>query len=260
MRSAVVLSCLLATDNGLQLAEAQVNGHSLTNGYDEAPASTSNHHPAVEVLCGPLLNYKGTSLFGEQIIWRGSVLIVTKAGARQPRLGLESLHSGDQVGQYWGQNWTFEGIKLYEDPTKGFWRFELQLPLGPSETRCRYTIRDMNVANEGAKNAWKAFVVPSATESMRIMFHSCNGFSVGTDEDAWSGPALWSDVMRLHGERPFHVMIGGGDQIYNDGVRVDGPLKQWAAIGNPKKRGDHPFDDKLRVECDKYYFQNYVRW
>lgn len=93
-----------------------------------------------------------------------------------------------------------------------------------------------------------------------VMFHSCNGFSVGTDEDAWSGPALWNDVMRRHAEVPFHVMLGGGDQIYNDGIRVHGPLATWTSIGNPKKRRDYDFPEKLRAECDDYYLKNYIRW
>lgn len=92
------------------------------------------------------------------------------------------------------------------------------------------------------------------------MFHSCNGFSVGTDEEAWSGPALWNDVLRRHAEVPFHVMIGGGDQIYNDGIRVHGPLREWTEIGNPKKRRDYPFPEKLRADCDDYYLNNYIRW
>ena len=95
---------------------------------------------------------------------------------------------------------------------------------------------------------------------MRIMFHSCNGFSVGTDEEAWSGPALWNDVLRVHEAKPFHVMIGGGDQIYNDGVRVTGPLRSWTEIANPKKRRDFEFKEELRAACDDFYFKNYVRW
>lgn len=103
-------------------------------------------------------------------------------------------------------------------------------------------------------------MVPAAQDSMRIMFHSCNGFSVGTDEDFWSGPALWNDVLRTHDQKAFHVMIGGGDQIYNDGVRVKGPLKPWTDIQNPRKRRDFPFGEKMRAECDAYYFENYARW
>jgi len=55
-------------------------------------------------------------------------------------------------------------------------------------------------------------------------------------------------------------MIGGGDQIYNDGVKVNGPLKPWVNIGNPHKRRHYPFDNKMRAECDQYYYDNYVRW
>lgn len=75
-----------------------------------------------------------------------------------------------------------------------------------------------------------------------------------------AGPALWNDVLRTHEKRPFHVMIGGGDQIYNDGVRVNGPLKPWTDIKTPHKRRAFPFDNKMRTDCDEYYFQNYVRW
>lgn len=74
------------------------------------------------------------------------------------------------------------------------------------------------------------------------------------------GPVLWNDVLRTHQQRPFHVMIGGGDQIYNDSVRVTGPLKDWTAISNPRKRRDYPFGGQMRDQCDKYYFENYVRW
>lgn len=55
-------------------------------------------------------------------------------------------------------------------------------------------------------------------------------------------------------------MLGGGDQIYNDGVRVDGPLKPWTDISNPHKRREFPFNEELRAKCDTYYFNNYVRW
>lgn len=95
---------------------------------------------------------------------------------------------------------------------------------------------------------------------MRVMFHSCNGFSVGVDVDAWSGPALWNDVLRIHEQKPFHVMIGGGDQIYNDSVRVSGPLKEWTDEKNLVRRRQYPFPEELRARCDEFYFKNYVRW
>lgn len=151
-------------------------------------------------------------------------------------------------------------MKLYEDPKKAFWRFKLELPFQQYEARWEYELHHV-FSNLGKKtDKPQTFVVPSISQSMRILFHSCNGFSVGTDIEAFSGPALWNDVLRMHDQQPFHVMIGGGDQIYNDGVRVDGPLKPWTDIGNPHKRREYPFGEKMRAECDEYYYTNYVRW
>ncbi len=65
---------------------------------------------------------------------------------------------------------------------------------------------------------------------MRILFFSCNGFSLDVKLEDFVGPALWNDVSRgtcpaldqeripiprpiVHSQRPFHVMIGGCDQV-----------------------------------------------
>ena len=249
-------------------------------GYGNGPSisTTSND---IEVLCGPLLNYK--SLRNTQSntpVWHGTVLIVTKPGKRQPQLQLKFANfvrdadgsrqrSADGNNDHGNGDLTaalkersIQGIKLYADPVKTFWRFDLDLPLQESEARWEYTIPRMFYTSGVIPRASSSyiFVVPGVSQSMRIMFHSCNGFSVGTDENAWSGPALWNDVLRVHEQRPFHVMIGGGDQIYNDGVRVAGPLRAWTDISNPKKRREYPFDRKLRDDCDLYYFNNYIKW
>jgi hypothetical protein len=48
-----------------------------------------------------------------------------------------------------------------------------------------------------------------------------------------AGPCLWNNVLELHAKRPFHCMIGGGDQIYNDGVRVS--RSWWARISTGER-------------------------
>jgi hypothetical protein len=98
-----------------------------------------------------------------------------------------------------------KGIKLYSDPLHTFWRFDLQVPMQEAELHCEYSIPGLTFS-QGTKTDKQSFFVPSKLESMRVMFHSCNGFSVGTDEEAWSGPALWNDVLRVHKKTPFHVM------------------------------------------------------
>ncbi|CAG8154999.1 unnamed protein product [Penicillium olsonii] len=226
----------------------------LSNGGGEPTATSSGF----ELISGPLINLKNMH-YQSTTVWHGSVLIVTKPGQEKPQLRLRQLGSMDgQTGS--SQPQTVEGLKLYEDPEKAFWRFSLAVPVEKFEARWEYDIPGLyNGSGDQVQAPWE-FVVPAEEQSMRIMFHSCNGFSVGTDMNAWVGPNLWNDVMRVHGEKPFHVMVGGGDQIYNDGIRVDGPLKPWTAIGNPHKRRNHDFNNQMRSDCDDYYYANYVRW
>jgi hypothetical protein len=216
-----------------------------------------------EVLVGPLLNYRRMGNELGAPTWHGSVLVVTTPGERNPQLTLSPagpVLESDGTAQFTSGSGVFRGEKLYEDPDKAFWRFRIHLPFQEFEARWQYEIRGLTREDRITTEKPQHFAVPSTSQSMRIMFHSCNGFSVGTDVEAWSGPALWNDVLRMHDQKPFHVMIGGGDQIYNDGVRVDGPLRAWTDISNPHKRREYPFGEQMRADCDGYYFNNYVKW
>lgn len=244
---------------------------------DEADQTQAFPQDGNTIACGPLLNYKhmdGTH-------WHGSVLVVTKGGGKEPTapptLVIRRAGSGDALNSEAGASVNghnensaegfsnasgavqVQGICLYSDPRNTFWRFNLDVELEQGEVKWEYALPGLRFVSK-TKPRVNSFYVPAVTESMRIMFHSCNGFSVGTDEEAWSGAALWNDVVRRHKEVPFHVMIGGGDQIYNDGIRVNGPLRDWTSIGNPKKRREFPFPEKLRSDCDDYYLKNYLRW
>lgn len=249
----------------------------LNTGLNAGSNTESNAATPLSVLCGPLLNY--CSMSDAQTAtprWHGSVLLVTKPADRAPKLRLRPLGPDQTRGRNDGETYTstddddgastrpqtVTGYKLYSDPLRAFWRMDLNVPLQSSEASWEYTIEGVQFESGDAKpsRSTRTFWVPSKHESMRIMFHSCNGFSVGADVDLWSGPALWNDVLRVHAEKPFHVMIGGGDQIYNDGVRVTGPLKAWTSINNPHKRREHPFPETMRADCDAFYYNNYQRW
>lgn len=219
---------------GFETSQAESNGHGETLDIKN-PQSTGNDHLNAEStsadnnLGGLALNagVKGTSI-----------------GDTNPNEALTKV----------------EGTKLYSDSQNTFFRFEISVPMLPAEQKISYTISDLHFPIDVKKTGSQHFYVPAKTESMRIMFHSCNGFSVGTDEDAWSGACLWNDVLRVHEKTPFHVMLGGGDQIYNDGIRVHGPLRKWTDVKNPLKRREYPFPESLRIECDDYYVKNYTQW
>ena len=247
------------------------------NGYDTG-SGAAKIDAGLELVCGPLLNYKWTSNSERSPpTWFGSVLVVARPGTHQPRLFLKCLgriqgeldHNLQLQSRAGNRNVNSsqgeiskDGIRLYADPVAVFWRFDIEARIQQHEACWEYTIPDLHHPSgttPGLVPPCK-FYVPALSQSMRVMFHSCNGFSVGTDLDTWKGPELWHDVLRVHESKPFHVMIGGGDQIYNDGVRVSGPLRAWTNINNPKKRREYPFDELLRNECDRFYFDNYIRW
>jgi hypothetical protein len=241
------------------------------NGSPQDAPVLGSEEPAdgKDIVCGPLLNYRRM----DDGRWHGSVLIVVKGGGRevlfQPSLILRRVGAAGQLPSAEGQadgavndetgGTSVESQRLYSDPRNTFWSFDIVVPIEPTEVKYEYFVPELRFSSEH-KPRTNSFFVPAATESMRIMFHSCNGFSVGTDEAAWSGPCLWNDVIRKHQATPYHVMVGGGDQIYNDGIRVNGPLRPWTEIRNPQKRRDYPFPEKLRAECDDYYLKNYIRW
>ncbi|KAG5982668.1 hypothetical protein E4U55_001550 [Claviceps digitariae] len=252
----------------ITIPAAQPNGQEAVDG-----GSGELQVDGKEIVCGPLLNYR----YMEQNRWYGSVMVVAKGGGKdilyQPLLvlrrvgvakklapGASPQHGANgSVDQGESHETEFGARRLYSDHRNTFWVFEIEVPIEAEEIKYEYVIPDVRYSREH-KPRVNNFFVPAADESMRVMFHSCNGFSVGTDEEAFSGAPLWKDVMRKHQEAPFHVMLGGGDQIYNDGIRVSGPLRPWTDIGNPKKRAEYPFPESLRSDCDDYYLKNYIRW
>lgn len=246
------------------------------NGIGNGP-QVRGTNDGLEIVCGPLLNYKHMSNeFSDHPQWHGSVLIVTPPGQQPGQLSLHctgawtgaaaATNGNGHVNGYGNgtsasQERTFPAERLYEDPKKAFWRYVIDVPFQEQESTWQYSIPNM-ISSKDKTPIQKPlrFVVPSRHESMRIMFHSCNGFSVGTDMKTWTGPVLWKDVLRVHNEQPLHIMIGGGDQIYNDSVRVDGPLRPWTDISSPRKRREFPFNEEMRKKCDDFYYDNYVRW
>jgi hypothetical protein len=137
--------------------------------------------------------------------WVGSALVVTAGGGKtQPIVPTANLWRADGGGKREGVA-VIEGVCLCSDTRNTFWRFDLVVEMDDVETKWEYELPGLRFASS-TKPRVNNFFVPALHESMRIMFHSCNGFSVGTDEAAWSGLALWNDVLRKHEERPFHVM------------------------------------------------------
>ncbi|ETN36833.1 uncharacterized protein HMPREF1541_07820 [Cyphellophora europaea CBS 101466] len=161
----------------------------------------------------------------------------------------------DQDGEAVGKYQEVQAARLYADPDRDvtFWRFNIEVELGETGQHIAYRI---------SRGASSGFWVPARGTSMNIMFHSCNGFSLSVNPDQFSGPdPLWRDVLNVHQTRPFHVMIGGGDQIYNDRVTTETRLfSDWLKIRNPQHKHNAPFTKDMQEELESFYLNRYCMW
>lgn len=156
---------------------------------------------------------------------------------------------GEKMGRYRD----VRGFRLHAERGCTFWRFNIEVQLRDQQQRIAYRI------NRGPSTG---FWVPARDQQMNIMFHSCNGFSLSVKSDDLSGPdPMWRDVLNTHQTQPFHVMIGGGDQIYNDAVmRQTDIFKQWLEIKNPLHKHNAPFTTDLQDELESFYLERYCMW
>ena len=156
-------------------------------------------------------------------------------------------------GEKVGRHKEVKGHRLHMERGVTFWRFNIEVQLGSEETRVAYRI------NKGPPIG---FWVPAENQAMNVMFHSCNGFSSSVDSDLFSGPdPLWRDVLGAHQKRPFHVMVGGGDQIYNDIVMNESrSFGEWLSMRNPVEKHHAHFTEEMQDELEHFYLTRYAMW
>ncbi|KAA8634643.1 hypothetical protein SMACR_02939 [Sordaria macrospora] len=156
---------------------------------------------------------------------------------------------GEKAGKYKD----VRGFRLHAERGYTFWRFNIEVELREKQQRIAYRI------NRGPATG---FWVPAKGQAMNIMFHSCNGFSLSVDPNQFSGPdPMWRDVLNTHQSQPFHVMIGGGDQIYNDKCMQETELfKEWLMIKNPLSKHNTPFSAEMQDELERFYLERYAMW
>ncbi|KAL4811294.1 hypothetical protein BDV18DRAFT_129068 [Aspergillus unguis] len=173
-------------------------------------------------------------------------------GFKQP-VPANRLHSldGESVGMYK----EIPGFRLYADPGRDvtFWRFNIEIELGNKQQRIAYRL------NQGPAIG---FWVPARGQSMNIMYHSGNGFTPGVDSNKFCGPdPLWRDVLNEHQTRPFHVMVGGGDQIFNDKVTTESAhFQEWLKIKDVSEKYETQLNPEFKNELENAYLENYSRW
>ena len=160
-----------------------------------------------------------------------------------------SVMDGEKANKYR----QVRGCRLLCEGGVTFWRFSISVELVSQQKRVAYRIN-----NGPAIGFW----VPAKGSSMNVMFHSCNGFSVSVNPNDFSGPdPLWRDVLNSHQFKPFHVMIGGGDQIYMDAVvQKTTHFRKWMSIKDNIQKQSSPFSKEMQQELEDFYLRRYCTW
>ncbi|KHJ30452.1 putative metallo-dependent phosphatase [Erysiphe necator] len=157
-------------------------------------------------------------------------------------------YDGEKAGKYK----EVRGFRLHSEQGMTFWRFNLEIELREKQQRIAYRI------NRGPASG---FWVPPRGHAMNIIHHGSNSFSRGVNTDQFCGPdPMWRDIMNTHQTQPFHVMIGGGNQICNDDVTFISPLfKAWLEMHGPLKE-QYPFSSEIQQELEAFYLNRYCMW
>lgn len=207
---------------------------------------------SVKVICGPILRLWGTLEDGAST-YRGSIMVVTESetptisyriGAAEKDVRGKDIALGEFPSEMYYE--TENGLQ--------FWRFEVELELEEYEQRVRYAIN-------GEKNAAYQFFVPASGDSMNVMAYSCNGFTLGANTSEYR-LSLWLDVLRKHATRQhYHVMLGGGDQIYNDALKLEcKTLQTWRHKKISHQKRAIKATSEMLAELERFYLKSYLEW
>lgn len=162
---------------------------------------------------------------------------------------------------------TISGARVKEQKVEGevlqtvlgckFWKFPMVLALKEIEQEIKYT-----VGKAGGKENYKnSFFIPEAGAACHWAAQSCSGFSSHVDQGQWGGIApLWKDLLAKHDAKPFHLVVGGGDQIYCDSVFKIPELAEWMGRLDKGVMPDEAgiFTEERRAAAEKYLLELYL--
>ena len=200
---------------------------------DVEKLNLNRQQSVIEDFHGPYLKFNGVL----DNVWYGSVLIVSKT--------VESLVLFD------GQSSIIQPLVFHTFKDFKFQRFSFSVPLQVAR-RVTYQIQNH-------PETWN-ISVPAANEPLRVLWHSCNGYSSGVDEKLYPFDGLWNHALKQHTEKPYHCQMGGGDQLYADKVFDEAPsLVTWIKIVSKRKRETHEWTEEMNTQVDDWYFRKYIR-
>jgi hypothetical protein len=68
---------------------------------------------------------------------------------------------------------------------------------------------------------------------------------------------VWADLLEKHSEEPFHMLMGGGNQLYCDSVVREPELQEWLHAAKQEKKKNFQLTEEISFAIDKFYFNHY---
>lgn len=215
---------------------------------EEARQEYASIKPASQFKMGPILRFQDTDVDTRR--WYGSALIVTER-RDPPRLVVRDP-TKSQLGYI---------SPRHLDNWQGnhFYRYDIVLTLLNHRVKnIEYWFETENNHQTSHPQKWN-FFVPALDEPFNWAFYSCNGFTSDVEGEILNFPQpLWDDLLGAHDQKPFHAMIGGGDQIYNDDVLALPEMLEWLEK-DEEERIATEFTPSKKLSVEKYYFDHYVQ-
>ncbi|CAF1165445.1 unnamed protein product [Rotaria sp. Silwood1] len=205
------------------------------------------HRPprSPEPSLGPYFQFISTDL--ENMLWIGSILIFRHVSYGQPSIDFNAKVKVDL-------DWEF----LYEDLfDMRAYRINLNidLPQGKGDEKICWTIDWGDYITNGM------FHIAQYDQKWRGAFFSCNGFDATVSKEVALGltyNSVWNHLLSVHEKTPFHLLVWGGDQNYNDFVLEDIPfLQAWSRMAWEQK-WTCEIPKEAKQEIEQYYFYNYT--
>lgn len=210
---------------------------------------------SLHIKCGPMLKLFNCNNNNDGKYLASILVIVQDYKNDAPPSATFQL--GSKHGDSTPTEGSFPGTCFYKEHQYQFFRYLIELDLDDSEQVCHYSL------NGETMPYWK-FYLPAKSQAMNIISFSCNGFSLGCNADNYKS-SLWYDVLQKHGAkksaRPYHVMLGGGDQIYCDSVKLmSKKLQHWTEMDNNSEKFNYQVDEEFETELKDYYLNHYFEW
>eukprot|EP00892_Ulva_mutabilis_P002362 jgi/Ulvmu1/12126/UM084_0053.1 len=178
-------------------------------------------------------------------IWDGAVVIacpLSMLGQQSPMLSYTTEENDSEVA----------GEIIHRHAEWGVIRFRIRVPLEESRSQLKYSVRFA-----GSPKTPSGIVnLPAEKEDWHVVAYSCN------DQRQYPkvGTAAWTRMRLLQKRNPIHVMLGTGDQLYNDNVWHAPGVEAWVKIEDKAQMRATALTPEQVAAVEEFYFFAYVRW